>query len=196
MGRRAKSISQHTFAEQPLELFPPEPEDPLNAERTRFSADRRHRFTLFRSFRARDARRDPDHYVAFIGMNPSSATDVVADATVARCIDFAFRWGFGGFYMLNAFSLRATASRELKEFTPNLPENDEWLRRIVAGAARVVVAWGAPGHRDGRGAAVEALLRASCAPDLVFCFGRNQDGSPTHPLYQRRDAVLLPYFTG
>lgn len=196
MGRRARSISQHTFAEQPLELFPSEPEDPLNVERTRFSADRRHRFTLFRSFKPRDVRRDPDHYIAFIGMNPSSATDVFADATVARCIDFAFRWGFGGFYMLNAHSLRATASNELREFAPNLPENDEWIRRIVTGAARVVVAWGAPGHRDGRGAAVETLLRASCAPDIVFCFGRNKDGSPRHPLYQRRDAVLLPYFSG
>jgi hypothetical protein len=194
VARRA-SISQYNFAEASPELFPAEPEDPLNVERTRFSASRRHRFTLFRNFQVRDAARDPDHYVAFIGMNPSGATDVIADATVARCIDFAFRWGFGGFYMLNAFSLRATASSELQEFTPNLPENDAWIRKITASAARVVVAWGAPGHRDGRGAAVESLLRESCSPKIVFCFGRNKDGSPTHPLYQRRDAALIPYFT-
>lgn len=194
MGRRAKSISQHDFAEQASELFPRGVEDPLDAERTRFSDDRRHRFTLFRSFKNRAPGRDPDHYVAFIGMNPSSATEVSADATVARCIDFAFRWGFGGFYMLNALSLRATDSRELEEFPPNLPENDAWIRRIVADAARVVVAWGAPGHRNGRSAVLEAILRESCSPDIVFCFRRNQDGSPRHPLYQKRDAILTPYF--
>lgn len=166
----------------------------MESERTRFSADRRHRFTLFRNLRNRDAARDPDHYVAFIGMNPSAATETVVDATVSRCIDYAFRWGFGGFYMLNALSLRATASSELREFKPNLPENDVWIRAIVSGAARVVVAWGVPGHRDGRSEVVEAILRESCPLGRVFCFGRNRDGSPKHPLYQRRDAQLIPYF--
>jgi hypothetical protein len=194
VNRRAKSISQHNFEDAPTELFAPAPADPLDVERTRFSEDRRHRFTLFRNFKPRDSRRDPDHYVAFIGMNPSSATERQVDATVARCIDFAFRWGFGGFYMLNALSLRATASSELREFAPNLPENDTWIRKITAGAARIVVAWGAPGHRDGRSKILESILREACAPDIVFCFGRNQDGSPTHPLYQRRDVVLVPYF--
>ena len=194
MRRRARSISQHRFAEAEPELFPAAAVDPLEAERTRFSPDRRHRFTLFRNLKLRDAARDPDHYVAFIGMNPSSATEAVLDATVARCVDYAFRWGFGGFYMLNALSLRATASSELREFTPNRPENDVWIRTIVSGAARVVVAWGVPGHRDGRSAVVEAILRESCPPEIVFCFGRNRDGSPKHPLYQRRDAPLLRYF--
>ncbi|HVU36063.1 MAG TPA: DUF1643 domain-containing protein [Opitutaceae bacterium] len=194
MPPRPRSISQHAFAETDQELFPLTPEDPLDSERTRFSEDRRHRFTLYRSFRLRDPERDPEHYVAFIGMNPSSANAVQADATVARCIDFAFRWGFGGMYMLNALSLRATQSSELREFSPNRPENDRWIREVVSRAARVVVAWGAPGQRDGRGAAVEQILREACAPEVVFCFGRNQDGSPTHPLYQRRDVVLVPYF--
>lgn len=194
-GRRARSISQHSFAETTGELFPVVAADALDAERTRFSEDRRHRFTLFRNFQVRDPARDPEHYIAFIGMNPSSATEAYEDATVARCIDFAFRWGYGGFYMLNALSLRATASRELQEFAPNLPENDAWIRRVTAGAARVVVAWGAPGHRGGRSAILESILRASCGPEKVFCFGRNKDGSPTHPLYQRRDVTLVRYFS-
>lgn len=195
MGRRPRAISQHAFAETAGELFVLEPDDPLDRERTHFSEDRRHRFTLFRSFRPRDPTRDPDHYVAFIGMNPSSATDVQLDATVSRCVDFAYRWGFGGIYMLNALSLRATASRELREFEANRPENDRWIGEVVAKAARIVVAWGAPGHRDGRGAEVEAMLRRACPPEIVFCFGRNGDGSPTHPLYQRRDVQLVRYFS-
>lgn len=32
-------------------------------------------------------------------------------------------------------------------------------------------------------------------PSKVLCFGLNKDGSPRHPLYQRTDAQLLPFFS-
>ena len=69
MRRRARSISQHRFAEAEPELFPAAAVDPLEAERTRFSADRRHRFTLFRNLKLRDAARAPraNSAVRFVG---------------------------------------------------------------------------------------------------------------------------------
>ena len=77
----------------------------------------------------------------------------------------------------------------------NLPENDEWIRRIAAKARLVVVGWGVPGLKSGRAEAVEKILLEVCDPAKVFCFGRNKDGSPKHPLYQRTAAPLVPYFS-
>ena len=51
-----------------------------------------------------------------------------------------------------------------------------------------MVSWGNPGHKSGRGATVETILREVCDPAKVFCFGRNKNQSPVHPLYQRLDA--------
>lgn len=165
--------------------------DRLALERTVFSEDRTHRFTLFRHWG------DPDDYAAAICMNPSGATAYVAARTVSRVATFArTRWGVGAFYMLNALSIRGTYSTDLNKATEvNRPENDEWIRRICANARLVVVAWGNPGADFGRDKAVEKILLEVCGPEKVFCFGRNKTtGAPVHPLYQRSDAPLLPYF--
>jgi hypothetical protein len=104
-------------------------------------------------------------------------------------------WGVGAYYQLNVMSIRGTYSADLaKSAIINLPENDEWIRRIAAKARFVVVSWGNPGHLSGRGPAVESILRKVCNPAKVLCFGRNKNGSPVHPLYQRLDTPLVPYF--
>ena len=163
-------------------------DDPLVVANTRFSPDRRHRYTLFRHWGA------PEAWCAFIGMNPSGADEVALDRTVLRCRTFAERWGFGAFYMLNAFALRSTDSQELyRNPDPVGPDNDRWICEIAGRAARVVVAWGKPGRHLDRDARVTALLREACRPDRVFCFGRNQDGTPVHPLYQPYDRELVPF---
>ncbi len=169
---------------------PEESVDPLIAERTVFNADRTHRFTLFRYWGNRD------DYACGIRMNPSGAAEDVGDPTVdgmaRRARDY---WGVGAYYQLNVMSIRGTYSADLtKTAIINLPENDEWIRRIAAKARFVVVSWGNPGHLSGRGPAVESILRKVCNPAKVLCFGRNKNGSPVHPLYQRLDAPLVPYF--
>lgn len=164
--------------------------DPLVAERTVFNADRTHRFSLFRHWG------NPEDFACGISMNPSGAAEDVGDRTVDGMVRRAREhWGTGAYYQLNVMSIRGTYSAELaKTAVVNLPENDAWIRQIAAQARIVVVSWGNPGHRSGRGAAVEAMLREVCDPVKVFCFGRNKNGSPVHPLYQRLDAPLLPYF--
>lgn len=165
--------------------------DALALERTVFSADRTHRFTLFRHWG------NPDDYIAGICMNPSGATALLTDRTVSKMVKFArVKWGSGAFYMLNALSIRGTYSTELGSAKQvNLPENDEWIRRICAKARFVVVAWGNPGADFGRDKEVEAILREVCDHRKVFCFGRNKTtGAPVHPLYQPFSAELIPYF--
>ena len=176
-----------------LGALPPAPDelflDPLVVERTRFNEDRTHRFTLFRHWG------DPAHYLAVVGMNPSGADEARGDNTVEKCAGFARRWGFGALYMLNAMSVRLTDSSALGTAPcVNLPENDVWLRKVLSGAGLVLVAWGNPAANFGRGPAIEAILRECCPAERVRCFGRNKNGSPVHPLYQRNDAPTIPYF--
>lgn len=164
--------------------------DPLIVERTIFNADRTHRFTLFRYWGT------PDDYACGISMNPSGAAEEVGDPTVDGMVRRAREyWGVGAYYQLNAMSIRGTYSADLaKTAVVNLPENDEWIRRIATKARIVVVSWGNLGHTSGRGPAIETILREVCAPEKVFCFGKNKNGSPVHPLYQKLDAPLMPYF--
>lgn len=164
--------------------------DPLIAERTVFSGDRTHRFTLFRYWG------NPDDYACGISMNPSGAAEDVGDPTVDGMARRAREhWGVGAYYQLNVMSIRGTYSSDLaKTAVVNLPENDEWIRRIAARARIVVVSWGNPGYNSGRGSEVETILREVCDLTRVYCFGKNKNGSPVHPLYQRIDAPLIPFF--
>ena len=164
--------------------------DPIVAAHTVFNDDRTHRFTLFRYWG------DPGDFACGISMNPSGAAEHVSDPTVDGMVRRAREyWGVGAYYQLNVMSIRGTYSSDLSMAARvNLPENDEWIRRIAPKARLVVVSWGNPGKKSGRGAAVEQILRAVCDPPKVVCFGKNKNGSPVHPLYQRLDAPLVPFF--
>lgn len=170
--------------------LPEQSVDQLVAERTVFNDDRTHRFTLFRYWS------NPEDYACGISMNPSGAAEHVSDPTVEGMMRRAREhWGVGAYYQLNVMSIRGTYSSDLtKTSIVNLPENDEWIRRIVAKAGIVVVSWENHGHASGRGVIVENILREVCAPEKIFCFGKNKNGSPVHPLYQRIEAPLMPYF--
>ena len=164
--------------------------DPIVAERTVFNTDRTHRFTLFRYWG------DVDDYACGISMNPSGAAEDVSDPTVdGMCKRARGYWGVGAYYQLNVMSIRGTYSADLPSAgIVSLPENDEWIRRIASKARLVVVSWGNPGEKSGRGEAVKQILREVCDPAKVVCFGKNKNGSPVHPLYQRLDAPLIPFF--
>jgi hypothetical protein len=112
--------------------------DPIVAERTIFNEDRTHRLTLFRHWG------DIDNYACGISMNPSGAAEDVSDPTVdGMCRRAREHWGVGAYYQLNVMSIRGTYSADLaKAGFLNLPENDEWIRRIASKARLVVVSWG------------------------------------------------------
>jgi hypothetical protein len=64
-----------------------------------FSLDRAYRYTLWREWSIQELTLTIEHdvdprpmdYVQFIGLNPSTADEVVNDNTLRRCIDFAMR---------------------------------------------------------------------------------------------------------
>jgi hypothetical protein len=137
-------------------------------------------------------------------VNPSTASHLIDDDTIANLMKRARGWGWGGFIVVNLFALITPHPADLKKVEdPVGVENDttidhEVINRCTRGG-RVVVAWGcsvdfnaarARAAFRGRDAAVLARLVA-LAP--VYCIGRNADGSPTHPL--ARGKFMVPVGT-
>ncbi|TME62616.1 MAG: DUF1643 domain-containing protein [Chloroflexi bacterium] len=140
-----------------------------------FSADRRYRYRLWRRW---DGARP---VVAFVMLNPSTADARRDDPTIRRCIGFAKSWGFGGVEVVNLFAYRATDPGELRRVAdPVGVDNDRHIRRAIARADLVVLAWGAR-------AGSRRLLNLPQAR----CLGLTRAGQPRHPLYLRRDASLV-----
>jgi hypothetical protein len=67
-----------------------------------FSPCRRWRYTLWRIWD------DTRPYCAFIGLNPSTATETVNDPTVSRCINYARDWKCGGMCSISSLGVRPT----------------------------------------------------------------------------------------
>lgn len=145
----------------------------------RFSADRRYRYRLWRTWDATRPR------VAFCLLNPSAADDRRDDPTIRRCVRFARRWGYGGVVVVNLFALRATDPRALgRSADPVGPANDRAIRDAARRARLVVAGWGSRGALRRRADEATALLAGA----RVVTFGVTRDGQPRHPLYVRRGA--------
>ena len=140
-----------------------------------FSADRRYRYRLWRRW---DGARP---VVAFVMLNPSTADARRDDPTIRRCIGFAKSWGFGGMEVVNLFAYRTTDPGELRRVTdPVGADNDRHIRRAIARADLVVLAWGA-----------RTRSRRLLSLPHARCLGLTRAGQPRHPLYLRRDASLV-----
>lgn len=129
----------------------------------------------------------------FIGLNPSTATAEEDDATIRRCIRFSKDWRSARYVMLNLFAWRSTNPRGLlKVEEPVGRENDQAFFDAVAGAERVIAAWGSHAFLKGilpaRAAHVVELLRSARVE--LYCLGTAKDGSPRHPLYLPADSEL------
>jgi hypothetical protein len=124
----------------------------------------------------------PGPKALFVMLNPSTATEVQNDPTVERCERRARALGFGAFRVTNIFAFRATDPRVMRAAADAVgPANDAAIRDSAGWADRIICAWGNHGLHLGRGARVEALLRATGAP--LSHLGLTDAGQPRHPLY-------------
>ena len=152
----------------------------------KLSTDQKHRFSLFRIW---DSKKPT---VLFIGLNPSTADALSDDPTIRRCIRFAQDWGFGGFYMVNLFSLRATQPADmLASNDETRVENDLEILKRVESSGLIVCAWGTNGGHRGRDRTVVKWL--ADRGYWLFCLERTQDGYPKHPLYIKADTLPVLY---
>lgn len=120
--------------------------------------------------------------VAFVMLNPSTATEVQNDPTVERCERRARALGHGSFRVVNIFAWRDTDPKAMRAAAePVGPENDAAIAAACDWADVVVAAWGAHGAHLDRGAAVRALLARAATP--VTHLGLTKEGHPRHPLY-------------
>ena len=87
--------------------------------------------------------------VLFIMLNPSTADAEKDDATTARCINIAKRWGCGGIMKGNIYSYRTKSPKILKRWlkrrtmTPNSHYiNINYVTKMAEEADLVICAWG------------------------------------------------------
>jgi hypothetical protein len=148
-----------------------------------FSPCRRWRYILWRHW-------DREKGVCvFIGLNPSTADELLDDPTIRRCVGFAKAWGYGAMWVLNAFAYRATQPADMKaQFSNALgPQNNEYLIAACRGADLVVACWGVHGAFLNRSAELTVMLIKAGVE--VHHLGRTKDGLPRHPLYLPGDTL-------
>ena len=154
-----------------------------------FSPCRRYRYDLWRQWTDLLAE-NQDGYVAFIGLNPSTADESRDDPTVRRCLGFTKAWGYRRMCMLNLFAFRATDPAVMKaEPDPAGPENVAMLVRRASEASLVIAAWGCHGAWLGQDQKIIELLPMLC------CLKRTKHGHPQHPLYLPRGLQPQPFLT-
>ncbi|GIT90950.1 hypothetical protein JANAI61_14080 [Jannaschia sp. AI_61] len=142
-----------------------------------YSDDEIYRYDLTRTWDASGGR------VAFVMLNPSTATELSNDPTVERCERRARALGFGAFRVVNIFAYRATDPRDMRAHPEPVggAANDRAIRDAALWAQRVVCAWGTHGAHLDRGPSVERMLRATGVP--LHHLGLSKAGHPKHPLY-------------
>lgn len=122
--------------------------------------------------------------VAFIMLNPSTATADVDDPTVAKCGRFARKWECDTLVVVNLFAWRATDPRAMKSADdPIGPQNDEAIRMAARDSEMVICAWGNHGSHLARSTQVRDMLRAERLDERLRYLKINQSGEPQHPLY-------------
>jgi hypothetical protein len=149
-----------------------------------YSDDEAYRYRLTRRW-------DDRPLVAFVMLNPSTATEEALDPTLRRCLGFARREGMGGFTVVNLFALRATKPKVmLTHPEPIGPENDAIIDETVADVQYVIAGWGRHGEHLGRGNDVLARLVAASV-DVYRLGPATATGQPGHPLYLPGDSPLV-----
>lgn len=130
--------------------------------------------------------------IAFVLLNPSTATEVQNDPTLERCERRARALGHGSFRVCNIFALRSTDPRALyREADPVGPGNDAAIVAAALWADLALCGWGTHGALRDRGGQVAALLAATGRP--LWHLGRTKAGAPRHPLYVAYSQQPLPW---
>lgn len=151
----------------------------------------RYRYLLWRTI-DRDLVDDRENKgtVCFVMLNPSTADADADDPTIRRCMGYADLWGFTRLEVVNVYPYRATDPAALWTAPCSIYGHfhDDHLVEAFDRADLIVCAWGANAVKDDADH-VERLIREG--NQEPWCLKINKDGSPAHPLYQPKNAVLI-----
>lgn len=137
-----------------------------------------------------------DQALAFVMLNPSTATATTLDPTVRRCVGYAKREGVGRLIVGNLYAARATEPTDMLGMKdPIGPGNDGALRRIMSEGNRVVLAWGTLQDAPSSAASRVRFVRTLALEfgTRLFHLGLCENGEPRHPLYLKKEAPLVPW---
>ena len=102
-------------------------------------------------------------------LNPSTASELRNDLTVARCEARAQALRQGAFRVANLFAFRATDPRALRTAAdPVGPDNDRMLTTSALWADAVICAWGNHGALQGTARQRPSLLRSQRQAGLAW----------------------------
>lgn len=139
-----------------------------------FSPCKKYRYVLWRFWN----NLLPPKYIMFIGLNPSTADEIIDDPTIRRCTQYSKSWGYSGLYMMNLFAFRATLPKIMKmQIDPIGPDNDHYLIEVAQRVDIVIAVWGINGSYLARDKTVQAMI------PRLYCLGFTKNGHPRHPLY-------------
>lgn len=126
----------------------------------------------------------PGAVVAFVMLNPSTATADEDDNTIAKDRRFARRWGFEHLLIANAYAWRSRDPKAMLRAAKRGEDivgeyNDRVIEAVAACADVVICAWGSNITHD-RAARVHGLIPAAKRHAIRITTKSRQ---PEHPLY-------------
>lgn len=144
-----------------------------------FSEDNKNRYSLFRQW-------DSSLKVAMvIGLNPSNANGEEDDPTIGFLYRVLKHNGYGGFFMMNLFTMITPKPSELV-IDYNWRHAKELWEVTAPFCQDVVFAWGAFKTQGREKTAIDLFPQA-------LCFGKLKKGQPRHPMYLKNETQLIKY---
>ena len=134
----------------------------------RFSNDKKHRYRLSRHW---DLNK-PE--ILYIMLNPSIGNESIDDPTIKRLLSFTRKFNYGGFFVGNLFTYITPNPKTLDTSIGITNKNLNVLTNLVSKADEVVYAWGN---------SIEEPNELKKLISNPMCFGKNLNGTPSHPLY-------------
>jgi hypothetical protein len=136
-------------------------------------------------------------YVLWIGMNPSTAMELVNDPTVTREIGFSKTWGYEAYVKCNVMDYRATKPKDLwaPGVVPCSDRNHATILKAARRADQIICCSGVPPHKSLECYAqhVYKMLHEAGHQRKMFAFGYTLMGHPRHSLYLPSDKELEPF---
>ena len=133
-----------------------------------FSNDKKHRYKLSRHWDLNKPQ------ILYIMLNPSIGNENIDDPTIRRLLSFTRKFDYGGFFVGNLFTYITPNPKTLDTSIGLTNKNLNILHNLVSKVDKVVYAWGN---------SIEEPNEFKKFISGPMCFGKNLNGTPSHPLY-------------
>ena len=143
-----------------------------------FSKDKKHRYSLSRKWSEKEQ-------ILFILLNPSNGDGINNDPTIRRLISISKNLGYGGFKIVNLFTLITPLRNKLYEKKRKFSKkNKNLIFNLITQHKKVIYGWGATEK--------EPIWLKNIIKNPM-CFQTNKNGTPKHPLYLKKSSTFREY---